>query len=380
MHTKHDEVFNINTLLKELFDDLKAEAEKQCIELIFDMDPTVPKLIRGDHQKLLETLSLFLKFVFQNSRSGELVFSIKAPEDFLYEEPIIFSIESIDLFTGQSWIILKSMLSAKVEALAGSIEQKESGAIEISIPFMVHELGFRRHYRLRDASLMKKNILLLCRSPKLSESIRKFFLYFHYAVTIEHQPVSELITSYDIIVAEKEVVDAQTAAVIKKAIAEGSKFVWLDTPSDEMADIAYDAILRKPVIQESVLKLIHGLYEEKKEEKAVQQEEESAENRELSIVDSQFVHDHPERLQTILSDLNETGQEFERLVAHKDMGGIEAFCFRVEKILDEIGADSMFIVLELIKTVIDNREYELLPKYVAYYKEELLKLQSVMKK
>jgi len=379
MHTKHDEIFNINILLKELFDNLKEEAQKQCIELIFDMDPTVPKLIRGDHQKLLETLSLFLKFVFQNSWRGELVFSIKAPEDFLYEEPIVFSIESIDLFTGQSWIILKSMLSEKVEALEGSIEQKESGAIEISIPFMVHELGFRRHYRLRDASLMKKNILLLCRSPKLSESIRKFFLYFQYAVTIEHQPVSELITSYDIIVAEKEVVDVQTAVVIKKAIAEGSKFVWLDTPSDEITDIAYDAILRKPVIQESVLKLIHGLYEEKKEEKAVQQEE-PAENRELSIVDSQFVHDHPERLQTILSDLNETGQEFERLVARKDMGGIEAFCFRVEKILDEIGADSMFIVLELIKTMIDNGEYELLPKYVAYYKEELLKLQSAMKK
>ena len=87
-----EQSFDINTVLTTLFASLDGIRREKNIELIYDMQATIPRELRGDSDALLRLLQTLLTFVFRYTNEKEIVLSLGAPEDFLYEEFMSFCI------------------------------------------------------------------------------------------------------------------------------------------------------------------------------------------------------------------------------------------------------------------------------------------------
>ncbi len=264
-----EDTFNINKVLETLFSSVKSIANEKRIELIYEMDATIPRTLRGDLDTLLIVLSKILTFVFQKSDRKEIVLSLSSVEDFLYEEFISFKIQETHIDKEKLLTFLKIHASQEIEMLGGNIvdDQENSSDIHLSIPFKNVELGFRRHYRLPNKKMVGKKILLLCSNEKTAQSLKKMFQYFLYDV---HVGMDELkqhgndLSVYDILIISEKMITEKTKETIAK-IQERTplKYVVLRDPYDLEDDIKTDPEhFIKPITQEKIFDLILSLYDE----------------------------------------------------------------------------------------------------------------------
>ncbi len=163
-----EELFDINIILINLFSSLETIRDQKKIELIYDMQTTIPKELRGDPTVLLRLLTKMLTFVLQNTDKKEIVLSLEAPADFFYEELMSFKINETNIAKEKVLEFLETNLSKDLEILQGKIVYDRDTDIHLDIPFKINELGFRRHYRLPDVSMLDKKVLLICESEKAS--------------------------------------------------------------------------------------------------------------------------------------------------------------------------------------------------------------------
>jgi len=82
MH-KIEKLFDINIVLTTLFSSLETIRDDKKVELIYDMETTIPREWRGHSAVLLRLLTKMLTFVFKNTDKKEIILSLEAPEDFL---------------------------------------------------------------------------------------------------------------------------------------------------------------------------------------------------------------------------------------------------------------------------------------------------------
>ena len=75
---------------------------------------------------------------------------------------------------------LETRLSKTLEPFDCEIihENENPSAIHVNIPFKLNELGNRRYYRLPDMVMLGKKVLLLCKSKKVADSLKKMFKSF----------------------------------------------------------------------------------------------------------------------------------------------------------------------------------------------------------
>ncbi|UPT77852.1 hypothetical protein MN086_01590 [Sulfurovum sp. XGS-02] len=265
-----EDTFNINKVLETLFSSVKSIATEKRIELLYEMDSTIPRKLRGDSDALLLVLNKILTFVFQNSDKKEIVLSLSSVEDFLYEEFISFRIQETHIEKEKLQAFLKIHLNKEIEMLGGNIvyDNENMSDIHISIPFKNFELGFRRHYRLPHKNAVGKKILVICSNDKTAQSLKKMFQYFHYDV---HTGMDELkkhgndLSIYDILIISEKMITEKTKETIAKVQERAPlKYVLLRDPYDLEDDIKTDAEhFIKPITQEKVFDLIVSLYEEK---------------------------------------------------------------------------------------------------------------------
>lgn len=265
-----EDTFNINKVLETLFSSVKSIATEKRIELIYEMDATIPRELRGDPDTLLLVLSKILTFVFQNSDKKEIVLSLSSVEDFLYEEFVSFRIQETNIDQKKLQAFLKIHLSQEIEMLGGNIvdDQENSSDIHLSIPFKNIELGFRRHYRLPNKKMLGQKILLLCSNEKTAQSLKKMFQYFLYDV---HAGMDELkqhgndLSIYDILIISEKMITEKTKETIAKVQERAPlKYVVLREPANVEDDIKTDPEhFIKPITQEKIFDLILSLYDEK---------------------------------------------------------------------------------------------------------------------
>ena len=80
---KIEKLFDINIVLMTLFSSLEMIREDKKIDLIYDMDVTIPRELRGDPDVLQHLLNQLLTFVCQKTDQKEIVLSLSAPQDFV---------------------------------------------------------------------------------------------------------------------------------------------------------------------------------------------------------------------------------------------------------------------------------------------------------
>ena len=72
MH-KTEKLFDINILLMTLFSSLETIRDHKKVELIYDMEATIPRELRGDSAVLLRLLRKMLTFIFENTDRKEII-------------------------------------------------------------------------------------------------------------------------------------------------------------------------------------------------------------------------------------------------------------------------------------------------------------------
>ncbi len=265
---KVEDIFNVNKVLTTLFSSIKITACAKNIELIYEMDSTVPRKLRGDPEALLQLLTKMLTFVFQNTDRKEIVLSLSAPDDFVYEEFISFRIKETNITKERTLIFLETNLSQELKLLDGKIiyDEKNISDICLSIPFKNIELGFRRHYRLPNKTIVGKKILLLCANEKTAQSLKNMFEYFLYDVHIgfdEFKKYGNDLTTYNILIISEKIITEE----FKKIIIKAQEYAALKYVLFQEYDVLEDNDIKtdsenfvKPITQEKIFDLIVSLF------------------------------------------------------------------------------------------------------------------------
>jgi len=427
MH-KIEKFFDINMVLMTVFSSLETLIDEKNIELIYDIDATIPKELKGNAEVLSHLLTQLLTFVFENTQKKEIVLSLTAPKDFLYEESISFEIKENNLSKEKITSFLEQKLSKNLELLDAEIIDEDPLDIHVNIPFKLNELGNRRYYRLPDMTMLGKKVLLLCKSPKIAESIEKMFKYFLYDVDVGldvYRKQGSNMAQYDILLIDPDLSTNMLENILLKVQKEtGLKYVLLQSPKySEVTKTGMEfSSLIKPVMQESIYELIISLFQnnilprdnrspemkniidiekyinktEKKEEKSfipkniidtstlnLLQED----NVKRVVLDTKLGKENTQKVGLVYRDeLHKfiesfTGSDkyFRQVVNEKQTWQIKEFCIDLEKYTKMLGAKSMSHLANDVSLLFVYDKLDMLPIYTNKYHLELTKLLAEIK-
>lgn len=425
---KVEKLFDINIILMTLSSSLETLRDEKQIELIYDMDATIPKELRGDPTVLQHLLNQVLTFVYKYTDQKEIVLCLSAPEDFMYEEPISFKIKQTNIPRDQIQTFLESNLSKDLEKLNGKIIYDKDVDIHIDIPFIINELGYRRHYRLPDIAMMGKKVLLICENPKVGKSIEKMFKYFLYEIDVGFEAFKAQgsnLTSYDIVVVEDTFNNDEFEHMIARIQQHiPLKYVLLqDDHHPEYKHISVSTHLMKPVTEESVFELIISLFKNERDHKDPKQEvkehiidlekmlhvNEQKEKHvnpstqynenlqsmierkrgvDLPVLDTRIGQEntrrmglkYPNELKNFLESFDKSDLYFRQIVQEKATNKIKEFCIDLEKHAKLIGAESILKLAETVSLIFVYNKLDMLPIYPGKYHIELQKLVTEIKK
>ncbi len=430
MH-KIEKLFDINIVLMTLFSSLETIREEKNIELIYDMEATIPRELRGDSDVLLRVLSKVLTFVCQNTDKKEIVLSLDAPEDFVYEEFISFTIKDTHIEKDKILQFLEANLNYDLEILEGKIVYEKDADIHIDLPFKISELGHRRHYRLPDISMLGKKVLLICENETIAHSIEKMFKYFLYDVDVGFDAFKEQgndLTPYDILIVDDHLNTEEFEHIIARVQQNiPLKYVLLkDAHIVEYKMISVSTNLIKPVTEESVYELIVSLFKNqtglrevrshskmnivdlekvlqvnKNHEKHEKHEDQSSKIQEsletmiekrrgleLPILDKSIGEantknmglNYTNELKNFLDTFDRSDLYFRQIVNEKSINKMKEFCIDLERHAKLIGAESLFKLAETLSLIFVYDKLDMLPIYPGKYHIELEKLIDEIKK
>ena len=427
---KIEKTFDINGVLLKVFSSLESIRDERKIELIYEMEATIPKELKGDVAVFTRLLSKVLTFVFQNTNTKEIVLSLHAPEDFLYEEFISLRINDTHILKEKIQDYLKNNITKELEILEGKIVYDKDSDVYINIPFQINELGYRRHYRLPDIGMLGKKVLLISESEKITQSIKKMFTYFLYEVDIgfeEFKKQGNDLSQYDILVIDDCIATdtfEQIVAKVQKKIP--IKYVLLR--DSHIVEVKHsDAVsthLIKPVTQESIFELIAALFHNNiqpvsnrlevtkcildlekilHKNKSVKAEISSVDNlssanlnhiiekkKELniSLLNTKLGEENTKKmglkytkeLKKFLEVFDRSDIYFRQIVNEKASNKIKEFCIDLEKQSKLIGAESMFRFSDIVSLIFVYDKLDMLPIYPGRYHIELQNLLEAIRK
>jgi len=261
--------FNINTMLKNVFQSLDQSCHSKTPNLVFVFSKTVPCQMKGDVSTLYKLLFKTLREIIHNECSNEILLSIDAPKDFLYKEAVSFKISNVPVKEEQIMPTLYEVVSKDLVRLDGTLafSEKNGGSIEITVPLATAELGCRRHYRLPSKSILNKNILLVIQGNTLALSLTKMFKYFpmNVDVCVNRYKDKYHLYAYDLVLIEDVLLDIDLYEIMKEAQMKSDvQFVLVgngDIYEEGDSSKLHTAYLEKPVTQESIYDLFLELYD-----------------------------------------------------------------------------------------------------------------------
>lgn len=421
-----ENLFDINKILHKSFSKIESLSKEKKIDLIFEMNSTLPRELRGNVEAMEHLLTSILTFVFKYTQENEIVLTLNAPEDFLYEELISFKISKSGIIKEKVLAFLETELGSSLKILNGEVIYDEND-IHLNIPFTIGELGFRRHYRLPSKSMLQKKVLLIVQSENSTRSITKMFKYFPYDVDFGLKAYKEDKTDlakYDVVVIEESLVTKSFAVTIKKV--QELKMLKCVILAKRDADVNIsDAIasthLMRPVTQESIFELIISLFGDDRFKKEIKKNiiSESENLSDTKIVDIKIpknLQSNPEdstmnkmieekkashvlildtkkglenakkkglmysqELENFLETFYKSDLYFRQIVNEKQSNKIKDFCIDLEKQSKVLGAESMQKFADIISLIFVYDKLDMLPIYPGRYHIELEKLTAEIK-
>jgi CheY-like chemotaxis protein/HPt (histidine-containing phosphotransfer) domain-containing protein len=286
------EQFNINVVLDDMVGNLAKAIKREDIEIIFDIDKSMPKFVIGDFVHISDIFSKILEHavIVSSARIIKVDFSSSEGYDGILEFQANITYHSFtDIADADAFFIpiyneaqnyydrLGLYVSRELVKLMGGditvkFEEKEHQyLIGVTIPLEESPDEERRKYHLSDKDYIKRDILIVNQNYEASLALKKLFSYFKHktkALPADKFEKSEInFDNFDILMIEESLIDDELVQKIKphrsklKVISLNSVFVpFVPTPYKSIIDIR----ARKPMTQERAWTLIEDLYLETK--------------------------------------------------------------------------------------------------------------------
>lgn len=285
----HEE-FNLNRMMSNILGTISSNFKNSQIELIFNIDKNVPKIIGGDLLHLSELLIELLQNAIRNTLEGqvelkisiinknELKFGVSDTGVGLSDDKLgtLFvptytqdgEYKGVGLYVAHE---LSSMMGGEL-----FVEKSDSSGTVINcvIPLINQKVHDKRKYRLPRKSYMYKSVLLYESNKSAAKAIKKMLNYFKYSVDIvsPHAILSKTVdlSSYDLIMGDIvhfDPIDVETIKTIRRE--KKLKIINLNsifTAEKYFHQEYIDEWLEKPLTQERLCDLLVVLFDESGEE------------------------------------------------------------------------------------------------------------------
>ncbi len=265
---KKGKCFNINTMLKDISKSLELKNKDKTPCIIFHFSKYVPSEIKGTSFVLHTVLLNMLQLIIEKGHIGDIVLSIDAPEEFLYNEPVTFKITNIALKEEELIPVLQEKVCNDLKLLIDAtleFTHENAGSIILTTHLSIPELGCRRYYRLPSKDILDKNILLVIKGTNLALSITKMFKYYPMTVDLSINRYKDKfdLTKYDLLIVEDILLDEKLESLIKEAQNSNElKFVLLKNNESEIkTTFNHIDFLMKPVTPDNTYNLLVSLFQ-----------------------------------------------------------------------------------------------------------------------
>ncbi len=227
--------FDLNTTLENVSNMISVKAEEKGLELVFDIDNSVPAMIKGDPLRLGQVIINLMNNAVKFTDKGEIMLKVKMISSLDVKNLLQFEVidTGIGLTKEQIEKLFRpfsqadSSISRKyggsglgltiskqlVELMGGSIEIESEYGKGSSFVFTVEtEQLERRSYRLPSRSLMEKKVLIADPSAKTSMALTQMLGYFQYtalhASTVEEARMLIIDNEFDIIFIDRQIISS----------------------------------------------------------------------------------------------------------------------------------------------------------------------------
>ena len=288
-----NEEFNLNNVLNEVSGSVCSHFNGSKVELIFDIDNSIPRRLVGDSLHLGQIITNILENVMENLTDEELQLKISMFNTF--EDNIELQFQIIDsgvgmtneemdaLFTpyydeerskfiGIGLFVAKELIGMMDGELSIQSHSGKGSIFTITLPFKMVDLENKRRYRLPQETLTNKKVYIVDRSYNSALAIKKMFAYFKHDVKVinieKFMQSKPKLTSYDIVVLDESLLNSRTLVYLEQIKKEKElKIISLNSllrvAQHKTTDDLIDKVMMKPLNQERVFELITSLYERK---------------------------------------------------------------------------------------------------------------------
>jgi len=278
--------FDINELLDIVVRSVLDRIEKKDVEVVFDIDKSVPPRIIGDPIRIGQVLTNLLENGIKFTNSGEVRLHVKTLSSNAENIQLIFEVIDTgvgiaeskldDIFTPFYQIkntnsagLGLSISKALVEMMGGEIlistKPDKGSTFTFVLDLMVVDAEENRHYRMPDNVYKKRRILIIDYHDNSAKAMQKLLEYFHNEVDIYSQADLETLAPdlsiYDMLfISEKLLTFNLIKQVGPLKAAHGMKVVVVtsmlqETSNANVVKMLADKCLAKPVNQQNMFDL-----------------------------------------------------------------------------------------------------------------------------
>ena len=288
-----NEKFNLNNVLNEVSGTICSQYSGSNVELIFDIDNSIPRRLIGDSLHLGKILHNILEYTMDTLTDEELKLKISMFNTFednvelqfqMIDSGVGMTAEELDelfvpyfdeegsRYVGLGLFVSKELISMMNGELSIQSHVGKGSIITITLPFKMIEPGNKRKYRLPEKVLTDKKVFIVDSSYNSALAIKKMFAYFRHdvkVISIEKFLNSKpKLTPYDIVVLDESLLSPVILGYLKQ-IKEEREFKIISLNSllrvaqHKITDDLVDKVMMKPLNQERVFEMITSLYEVK---------------------------------------------------------------------------------------------------------------------
>lgn len=286
-----DEEFNINNVLNEVSGTICSHFHGSKVELIFDINNNVPRVLIGDSLHLGQILHNILENMMKDLSDEELQLKIAMFNSF--EEKIELQIQIFDKgpgksredlelmfnptydeehgqYTGLGLFVAKELIDMMHGELTVQSDLGKGTSYTLTIPFKIPDVKNERRYRLPDKVLTDKKVFIVDSHYNSALAIKKMFAYFKHNVKVldkdKFMASMPKLDTYDIIVLDETLLNIRTIQYLKqvkekKELKVISLNSLLHVAQGNVVDDVVDKIMLKPLNQERIFEMITGMYE-----------------------------------------------------------------------------------------------------------------------
>jgi CheY-like chemotaxis protein/signal transduction histidine kinase len=285
----HEE-FNLNNVLNEVSGSICSQYKGKDIELIFDINNNVPRLLIGDSLHLGQIINSILEHMMGQLSTEELKLEISMFNTF--EEKIELQFQFSDTGEGISSEQLEALFSPYYDENSGAYvglglfvanelvnmmdgeltTQSQLGkgtTFTFAVQFDIVDKSNKRMYRLPEKILTAKKVFIVDNNYNSALAIKKMMAYFKHEVKVlsKEEFIKNMpnLTPYDIVVLHEDLFSIRLVEYLNKIkMGKELKVIVLNsllrTNESNFIDDVIDTHLMKPVNQERIFEMIVGLY------------------------------------------------------------------------------------------------------------------------